>query len=170
MWYFRKSATISITKKETTVSEKKWAPEAILDAETRTPNPTLAVVTARFLLATRMNASAKKAPAESPDENEQLWSQASEITKAGVVLRPAEFRDVPRSGAAEVVLERDVDDQAGPEDQDQEQVGDLPAVDCQQAALRKAIEGVDPGDRDHRQDDEAAHISCSMRAQPWRAM
>src|SRR5689334_3919247 len=71
-------------KKDTTVSEKKWAPEAILETETRIPNPMAAAATRRFRLASGMTASAKKAPAASPDENEQLRLHPSVTTKAGV--------------------------------------------------------------------------------------
>jgi hypothetical protein len=71
----------SITKYETTVSDRKCEPEAILAAETRTPNPTAADVATRLLrLSAFTSASEKKAPAASPDENEQLRLQLELMT------------------------------------------------------------------------------------------
>jgi len=76
-----------MTKKDTTVSEKKCAPLAILDNDTATPKPTAATAITRRLLSPIANAMKKNAPAASPDEKEQLLLHWSETTKAGVNRR-----------------------------------------------------------------------------------
>src|SRR5690606_33808662 len=71
----------------TTVSEMKRAPVAILENDTATPNATAATPIARLLLTAIVNARKNKAPAASPDENEQFLTQPSVTTKAGVNCR-----------------------------------------------------------------------------------
>src|SRR5687768_18334278 len=73
-----------MTKNETTLSEKKCAPVATLEEDTTTPYDTAATSTARFLPNASARAIAKKAPAPSPDENEQLSSHSWLMTNAGV--------------------------------------------------------------------------------------